>query len=113
VTKQATTDPTCTILKNILVDVKVEASFDNRIGVGWARRHNDMAALSEALAQAAHDFEEFLRDHRSQDIIRLDVNEVRQNICSHCKREWEEAVDEHGALYCANCGAMVEKETKP
>ena len=52
-------------------------------------------------------FEEFLRDHVSQDDCALSVDKTVINACSVCSNEWETALDD-GKRHCAHCGAFVE-----
>jgi len=39
------------------------------------------------------DFHSFIRDHRSQDPVALNVERVYKDICEFCKSEWEEDTD--------------------
>ena len=55
----------------------------------------------------AHELEEFVRDHRSQDPISLTVERENETVCDRCHREWE-TYTEDGATCCAGCGARVE-----
>lgn len=50
----------------------------------------------------------FIRDHRSQDQVHLDVERVTQDQCSECESEWETMIED-GVLKCASCGAEVEE----
>lgn len=61
----------------------------------WCRTPEDKA---RELKNWARDFEEFIRDHRSQDPVSLEVITDLQDQCSHCHREWEEDAD--GPLCC-------------
>lgn len=90
----------------VLVDVTV--SCDPPIGIGrWTRTLEDRA---KALESWAREFEEFIRDHRSQDPVSLSVERHFQTQCSHCGYEWEE--DETGPLCCqkANDEWSLEKQ---
>ena len=102
--------------RSVMTDVKVTAEFP------WVRApwHIDdpvkrMEGLELALRKAVKDFEDFLRDHRSQDLIRLDVERVITDICSACGSEWEPYLitekdndPDVGKTCCAHCGALVE-----
>ena len=90
-------------VKGVLVDVRVTADLD--AVTRWCQTPE---ARARELADAARSFNEFIRDHRSQDFIRLHVEEVRQDQCSACHRELE--VDRDGEPMCANCGAVLEGE---
>lgn len=46
----------------------------------------------------AREFEAFVRDHRSQDPISLNVIRDERDQCSHCGYEWEQDAD--GPLCC-------------
>lgn len=59
----------------------------------------------ENLCRAVGDFEKFLRDHRSQDIVCLDVEKQYRDECSACGAEWEIYDDD---MTCVNCGAKIE-----
>lgn len=69
-------------------------------------------AEARALREWAKEFMGFLRDHRSQDVVSVDVIEERDDLCSACGRKWEVS-DEDGegnkcAPFCANCGEEVD-----
>lgn len=93
---------------NRIVDVKVVCEPPNYIaryaGFGrsygspeyWVKYESDLKAW-------IREFQEFIRDHRSQDPVSLDVEIQRQDQCSACGREWEP--DEN---CCAGCGAEIE-----
>lgn len=56
----------------------------------------------------AKDFMEFIRDHRSQDPVQLNVERVTEDICSNCHSEWEPYLNEEsGCLECVNCGKEI------
>lgn len=79
----------------VLIDVTVSCDPPSSIG-RWSR---DMEGKARALESWAMEFEEFIRDHRSQDPVSLVVERQYQDQCSHCGREWEE--DSDGPLCCA------------
>ena len=64
----------------------------------------------EQSARAAEDrckeFNEFIRDHRSQDDIRLEVERIYKEVCSVCGTEWE-PITEAGRMICANCESEI------
>lgn len=90
----------------ILRDVVVEADLSNML---WRNqwKHTDTKKLAQDLERAIKEFEAFLRDHRSQDLVRLIINRQYENICSACKNRWE-IYEENEKIYCAYCGAIVE-----
>jgi len=59
---------------HILTDVKVEADLSNML---WRRNYyGKEEEKAKDLERAVKDFEDFLRDHRSQDMISLSVERV-------------------------------------
>uniref|UniRef100_A0A6M3JCH9 Uncharacterized protein n=1 Tax=viral metagenome TaxID=1070528 RepID=A0A6M3JCH9_9ZZZZ len=94
---------TTTIIKHILVNVTVEADLSAMM---WYRRTDNLEEKAKSLTRAVKDFEAFLRDHRSQDMVILDVQRKYADICSQCKEPWEEDSDEEGK-FCAGCGARL------
>ena len=54
------------------------------------------------------DFYDFLRDHRSQDLIRLSIMKQYEDICSKCGREFE-LDDFEKYLGCKWCGEELER----
>lgn len=58
----------------------------------------------------ANEFQDFLRDHRSQDDCSIEVERVYEDQCSACHRKWESYFDDEiDQWVCANCGAIVEE----
>lgn len=99
-------ETTTTIRKNVLVDVKVEADLS---GMLWCRyRGNDIEREAKDLERAAKDFHDFLRDHRSQDMVSLDIIRIRKDICVACGAVWEGYIED-GHENCASCGAVLEE----
>lgn len=68
-------------------------------------------AEAAALRDWAKEFMGFLRDHRSQDVVGIEVVEEKSDVCSDCGRAWKPcAVDtdeKEFPPYCAWCGADV------
>lgn len=91
---------------NRLVGAHVLAEF---LAANWWGDHERWARQLESRAKS---FNEFIRDHRSQDDIRLEVVREHKDFCSACNREYEpdEYPDGEG---CANCGALLEKPHVP
>lgn len=56
-----------------------------------------------------NEFDEFLRDHRSQDANILSVEKERKKVCSECGEEWDTEDDGRG-VFCVCCGSPVERE---
>ena len=51
------------------------------------------------------DFDDFIRDHRSQDPVRLKVERVHTDVCEFCGDEWETTDD--GCPVC--CHKAIEE----
>jgi mono/diheme cytochrome c family protein len=92
----------------VIVTISLDLDFNRWRDDDTNHSFNErQAALAE---RAAKDFNDFLRDHRSQDANRLDVRRVTEDHCSACHEKWETYADEDdGFDHCANCGAKVEK----
>lgn len=73
--------------------------------VRWGRWES-MEQYAKRLEAACREFEEFVRDHRSQDNISLSVIRDHQDQCSECGGEWE-TCEESGHEVCAHCGRTV------
>ena len=89
-------------IKNVLVDVRLTAEAPRHVE-RYCRTPQERGA---ALRAWVREFEDFIRDHRSQDAVLLDVEEERKDLCSLCGKEWE-TMEEEGKTLCANCGAEV------
>lgn len=74
-----------------------------------SRWERDKERIARNLERWADEFHEFIRDHRSQDPITLNIERIYQDQCSVCGGEWETMDDEMG-LSCAHCGASVKRE---
>ena len=59
-----------------------------------------MEHRAKRLEEWCSEFEDFVRDHRSQDPIRLTVERVYEMQCSHCHNEWEEDTETGEPLCC-------------
>jgi len=78
----------------VLKDVTVECSIPR-----WTYQYyKNIEDKCEALESWASDFNDFIRDHRSQDKVSLHLNKEYREICSFCKYEWYE--DESGPACC-------------
>ena len=96
----------CHRLADVVTDAHVEAEFPHLFHPWWCRLSAEERA--RALENECNEFVEFLRDHRSQDAVHLEVVRVKKDLCSNCKCEWEVWEDE-GKPVCAGCGAEVEE----
>lgn len=107
---ETTTQPKkTTMLKNVLVDAHVEADLSGMLWGSRSRYGKNPLEFAKDLESACKDFHDFLRDHRSQDMVHLSVERTIKNLCSACKTEWE-TYEDNGKKYCASCGAEVEVE---
>jgi hypothetical protein len=79
--------------KSVLVDIRIEV--DPPAHIGW---YQDMERRARFCEQWAAEFMEFVRDHRSQDPVRLNVIRDMQEQCSFCGSQWE--TDADGPLCC-------------
>ena len=74
---------------------------------GWGR---DPEKIARSLEQWARDLNDFIRDHRSQDSLDLEVVRNIQEVCSLCGRPWEIMLpdDDCPQTTCAWCGEQVD-----
>lgn len=85
--------------QKILVDVTVTCdppSYINR----WNR---SIEQREKMMIEWVNEFHDFIRDHRSQDPVNLNVERVYQEQCSHCHNEWESGwdTDPEGPACCS------------
>lgn len=85
---------------NRLTDVTVEVDPPHMYGCRTPEQR------AQALERWVRDFNDFIRDHRSQDEARLHVMRKHEDVCSVCNGTWDMA-SEDGVAYCGNCGAEV------
>jgi hypothetical protein len=94
--------------KHVLVDVIVTADLS---GMCWPNYPTNctLEQWANYLVTATGAFHDFLRDHRSQDMVRLQVERKYADLCSVCGKEWE--TDYEGdTKICANCCAELIEE---
>ena len=72
--------------QKVLVNVTVECSPPSHV----TRWIPTLEKQAKALESWASDFNDFIRDHRSQDPIDLYINREYEEQCSHCGYTWEE-----------------------
>ena len=120
----------CHKTPKVVTGVKIEAEFPNLMR-GADAMHRDYVArekskkngtsderehairLASDLQDAVNEFHDFIRDHRSQDAVHLEVVRIEEHLCSKCGRAWESYTEtENGETkeFCASCGAEVEAE---
>jgi len=95
---------TATVKKKVLIDASVSVEFPYIERMSY--RYKTVEDKAKALEVACRDFQEFLRDHRSQDIVYLCVERTYADICSECEAKFEEWIDD-GVHKCANCGTCI------
>ena len=61
---------------------------------------NYMERYAQEIDGWARDFHDFIKDHRSQDPVKLNIYRHYKDICSFCKTEWE--IDEDGLPMCCD-----------
>ena len=91
-------------LKQVLVDVNLVAEAPRHL-LRWVENKEVEAKLLENWVQ---EFQDFLRDHRSQDLVTLTVERVKKDLCSECESEWE-TYEESGKRFCASCGVECDE----
>jgi len=90
-----------------LVDVRVVADMPSWV-CRYYSRPEEWATNAEAWAR---EFNEFIRDHRSQDPVYLNVERITEEVCEKCGCTWEPYQDEEFPIpSCAGCGAEIEVE---
>jgi hypothetical protein len=103
--------------KKMLVDITISCDPPRQ----YYYRRGTMEEIAQSYEEWVKDFESFMRDHRSQDPVSLNVERQYQDVCSFCESEWDE--DENGCPCCcdeamkeyeeARLNAEVEKITAP
>ena len=94
-----------------LMDVSVEVNPPH-YAYGYSR---DPERIAKSLEYWAKDLVDFVRDHRSQDDLDLEVIRDVREVCSLCGRDWETTPpdDDNPNETCAWCGEPVAvEETK-
>lgn len=98
--------------KHVLVDVIVEAELS---GMLLIPRNAPQEQRAKELERAVKEFHDFLRDHRSQDMVILEVKRKYADLCSACgSDEFDvEFGDETTPtrVICAWCGAIIEDKS--
>ena len=72
-------------------------------------RSRDPERIAESLEWWAKEFNDFLRDHRSQDALDIKVVRDIKDVCSLCGRPWEITPPDDDCPHetCAWCGERV------
>ncbi len=109
-TEQAIEKATCHAVKEFVgVRVEVEPS------VPWHIARAEPERQEKWYRQWAKEFQEFLRDHRSQDVNGISVVVDSCKVCSACGHDWEryqyEATESEAEYHgCSYCGVPVQEE---
>jgi len=103
---------TCTKV-NRVVDVRIICDPPSYIysWADWSHKRGSpewWAEVHKAALKWVDEFCAFIRDHRSQDRVDLNVVKDEQAQCSRCGNEWG-VFDDDGVTYCAHCGATVKE----
>lgn len=80
----------------VLINVSIECDPPSYVG----RYKRTLEDKAKELESWCREFEDFIRDHRSQDPVSLNVVREYQTQCSHCGYEWE--IDSEGVPVCCN-----------
>lgn len=103
-----------------VVDVRIECESPYHL-TQWVGKQYGTPEYWETVADRmkdwVKDFHDFMRDHRSQDSVRLNVVADKRDQCSLCGATWETVPgdenneSERGLVFCASCGTEVKEET--
>jgi hypothetical protein len=85
--------------KNVLVDIKITCDPPSNWYIQRAKTEEERAKRYEEWVKEFHDF---IRDHRSQDPVYLNVEREYQERCEFCGELWADAIDENGIPGCCN-----------
>ena len=80
--------------QKVLIDVKITCDPPGYV----ARWHKTIEEQVKAIESWVKEFHDFIRDHRSQDPVSLDIERVYEDQCSFCGYRWE--LDENGDPAC-------------
>ena len=96
------------IKRNALVETRIECQWRPSNWEVSMRAKSLSISHDEAEArlkeERCREFNDFIRDHRSQDDIKLHVERVFEDQCSACHNRWEIG-DIEGLECCLHCGA--------
>ena len=73
--------------KQIIEDVRISCDPPK---VPYYLRQLGQEEIAKYYEDWVKEFEEFIRDHRSQDPVSLNVERIYSYVCSHCGYEWED-----------------------
>jgi hypothetical protein len=90
--------------KKVLIDLEIVCEPPQHVRYWW----HDLKRQEKEMEYWVKEFHEFIRDHRSQDPVNLEVRRIYEDQCEFCKRVWE--VDDEGCPVC--CDAAVDEWNK-
>ena len=93
--------------KQVLVDVTISCEPP---APGWHYRSGSMEETEKHYEVWVEDFHEFIRDHRSQDPVRLNVEREYEDQCSFCQSTWD--TDDDGCPCCCDEAVKEWEENK-
>ena len=99
------------VKKTILEEVTISCDPPN--WYGWRMYGGDKVneQYAKYCEEWVKDFHDFIRDHRSQDPVGLNVDRHYKTICEFCEYEWEEDIVSGQPLCCTEAISEWEKET--
>jgi len=103
-------DPVIATKKRVLVDVNITCEPPHYCRYG----RRTMEDVARGYEEWVKDFEDFIRDHRSQDPVNLHVEREYEDHCSSCNSLWEPEQDHgdygDGKKHCAACGVVCDDD---
>ena len=72
--------------KKVFIDIKMTIEPEGGLFNFFCKTPEDEIKVAKRWAK---DFEEFVRDHRSQDSVKIEVVENYEDQCSNCGSPWE------------------------
>jgi len=93
--------------KKILSDIAISCDPPS---VPYYIQNKGQEAIAKYYESWVREFDEFIRDHRSQDPVSLDVERIYTEVCSHCGYEWD--TGETGYPCCCDKAVIEYEETQ-
>lgn len=90
----------------VVTGVRVICEPPSHVGM-WSQT---LDAKADRLEEWVREFNDFIRDHKSQNGVTLSVERERGEQCSHCAYEWE--VDENGEPVCCETAVAEWRESR-
>jgi hypothetical protein len=83
--------------KKVLVDINISCDMPR---IPFYVKQGGVDAIAEYCESWAAEFNDFIRDHRSQDAVSLCIEREYEDVCSFCGNAWE--ADESGTPCCCD-----------